>query len=148
MKTLIEITLFSPFVVKTPKREKSYEVKSATRRPPSRRRRPAPHHRHLKKHEQGQCRKQPTRQESASCRGRGRAGRQGRRGTLERLVPLAVNNLLVALHNLKALIHHIQTLFSAPACGKDIPEHLQDVGVGSRSGRTPSLRVVQSSTSH
>jgi hypothetical protein len=26
---------------------------------------------------------------------------------LEWLVPLAVNNLLVALHNLKALIHHI-----------------------------------------
>jgi hypothetical protein len=27
---------------------------------------------------------------------------------LERLVPLAVNNLLVAPHNLKALIHHIR----------------------------------------
>jgi hypothetical protein len=37
---------------------------------------------------------------------------------LERLIPLAVNNLLVALHNLKALIHHIQTLISALACGK------------------------------
>jgi hypothetical protein len=43
---------------------------------------------------------------------------------LERLIPLAVNNLLVALHNLKALIHHIQTLISAPACGKDTSEHL------------------------
>jgi hypothetical protein len=52
---------------------------------------------------------------------------------LEQLVPLAVNNLLVALHNLKALIHHIRTLISAPACGKDTPEHLQDAGVGSRS---------------
>jgi hypothetical protein len=45
-----------------------------------------------------------------------------------------VNNLLVALHNLKALIHHIQILISASACGKDIPEHLQDAGVGSKSG--------------
>jgi hypothetical protein len=45
-----------------------------------------------------------------------------------------VNNLLVVLHNLKALIHHIQTLFSAPACLKDTPKHLQDAGVGSRSG--------------
>jgi hypothetical protein len=45
---------------------------------------------------------------------------------LERLVPLAVNDLLVAPHNLKALI-------SAPACGKDTMELLQDVGVGSRS---------------
>jgi hypothetical protein len=53
---------------------------------------------------------------------------------LERLIPLAVNNLLVAPHNLKAMIHHIQTLISAPICGKDTPEHLQDAGVGSRSG--------------
>jgi hypothetical protein len=53
---------------------------------------------------------------------------------LERLIPLAVNNLLVALHNLKVLIHHIQTLISATACGKDTSEHLQDAGVGSRSG--------------
>jgi hypothetical protein len=52
---------------------------------------------------------------------------------LERLVPLAVNNLLVAPHNLKALIHHIQTLISASACGKDTLEHLQDARVGSRS---------------
>jgi hypothetical protein len=47
---------------------------------------------------------------------------------------MAVNNLLVALHNLKALIHHIQKLISASACGKDILEHVQDAGVGSRSG--------------
>jgi hypothetical protein len=53
---------------------------------------------------------------------------------LERLVPLAVKNLLVVPYNLKALIHHIQTLISAPACGKDTPKHLQDVGVRSRSG--------------
>jgi hypothetical protein len=52
---------------------------------------------------------------------------------LERLVPLAVNNLLVESHNLKALIHHIQMLISVPACGKDTPEHLQDARVGSKS---------------
>jgi hypothetical protein len=57
-------------------------VKSATRRPPSpHRRRLVPHHCRPKKHEQNQCQKQPTLQESASHRGRGRAGRQGRRGT-------------------------------------------------------------------
>jgi hypothetical protein len=54
---------------------------------------------------------------------------------LERLVLLVVNNLLVAPHNLKALIHHIQTLISVLACGKDTPEHLQDARVGSRSRR-------------
>jgi hypothetical protein len=53
---------------------------------------------------------------------------------LEWLVTLAMNNLLVVPYNLKALIHHVQTLISAPACDKDTPEHLQDVGVGSRSG--------------
>jgi hypothetical protein len=53
---------------------------------------------------------------------------------IERLIPLAMNNLLIAPHNLKTLIHHIQTLISATACGKDTLEHLQDVGVGSRSG--------------
>jgi hypothetical protein len=64
------------------KREKSYEVKTATRHPLSPHRRwPAPHRRRSKKHEQGQRRKQPTRQESASRRGRGWAGRQGHRGT-------------------------------------------------------------------
>jgi hypothetical protein len=57
-------------------------VKPATRRPPSlRRRRPVPHRCRPKKHKRGQCQKQPSRQESASCRGRGRAGRQGHRGT-------------------------------------------------------------------
>jgi hypothetical protein len=53
---------------------------------------------------------------------------------LEQLVPLAVNNILIVPHNLKALIHHIQKLISAPTCGKDTPKHLQDARVGSRSG--------------
>jgi uncharacterized membrane protein len=46
------------------------------------------------------------------------------RELLERLIPLAVNNLLIALHNLKALIYHIQTLIGAPACGKNTPENI------------------------
>jgi hypothetical protein len=63
---------------------------------------------------------------------------------LEWLISLAVNNLLVAPHNLKALIHHIQTLISAPACGKDTLEHLQDVRVGSRSrGGTTTVGCVR-----
>jgi hypothetical protein len=61
---------------------------------------------------------------------------------LEWFILLAVNNLLVAPHNLKALIHHIQMLISALACGKDTLEHLQDARDGSRSGGGPPLRVV------
>jgi hypothetical protein len=45
-----------------------------------------------------------------------------------------MNNLLVAPHNLKALIYHIQMLISAPTCGKDTSEHLQDARVWSRGG--------------
>jgi hypothetical protein len=119
-------------------------VKSATHRPLSPRRRwPTPHRRHPKKHDQGQCQKQPTRQESAS-----RSGQDGWEDRdvgelIERFILLDVNNLLLALHNLKALIHYIQTLISAPTCGKDTPEHLQDVGVGSRSRGAPPIRVVR-----
>jgi hypothetical protein len=52
----------------------------------------------------------------------------------ERLVPLAMNVLLIAPHNLKALIQHIHTLIRALTCGKDTSEHLQDAAVGTRSG--------------
>jgi hypothetical protein len=62
---------------------------------------------------------------------------------LERLIPLAVNNLLVTPHNLKTQIHHIQTLVSASACGKNTLEHLQDNKVDSMSGGAPPLRVVR-----
>jgi hypothetical protein len=66
------------------------------------------------------------------------------RELLERLILLAVNNLLVVPHNLKVLIDHIQTLISAPACGKDTLEHLQDAGVGSRSrGGTTTVGSVR-----
>jgi hypothetical protein len=69
------------------------------------------------------------------------------RELLERLIPLAVNNLLVAPHNLKAQIHHIQTLISASACGKDIPEHLQDARVGRRSrGGTTTMGSARGSS--
>jgi hypothetical protein len=57
-----------------------------------------------------------------------------------------MNNLLIAPHNLKALVHHIQTLISVPTCGKDTPEHLQDAGVGSRSkGGTTTAGSARSS---
>jgi hypothetical protein len=66
---------------------------------------------------------------------------------LEWLIPLAVNNLLIAPYNLKAMIHHIQTLINASAYGKDTSEHLQDAGVGSRSrgGTTTAGSVSRSS---
>jgi hypothetical protein len=68
------------------------------------------------------------------------------RELLERLVPLAVNNLLVVSHNLKVLIHHIQVLISVLACGKDTPEDLQDAGVGNRSrGGTTTAGSVRRS---
>jgi hypothetical protein len=43
---------------------------------------------------------------------------------LERLIPLAVNNLLVAPHNLHALLHDIQALICVPTHHKDASEHL------------------------
>jgi hypothetical protein len=52
----------------------------------------------------------------------------------ERHALLTINNLLVAPHNLKALIHHIHTLTRAPACGQNTSEILQDAEVGTRSG--------------
>jgi hypothetical protein len=54
---------------------RSEDAVPATRRPPS------PHRRHHQKHEQGQCRRQPTQQESVRRRGQGRAGRQEHRET-------------------------------------------------------------------
>jgi hypothetical protein len=48
----------------------------------------------------------------------------------ERLIPLTVDNLLVASNYLKALVYHIQALVCAMTHGKDTFEHLQDTGVG------------------
>jgi hypothetical protein len=41
----------------------------------------------------------------------------------KRLIPLTMNNLLVAVDNLHALLNEIQTLISAAAHGEDTSEH-------------------------
>jgi hypothetical protein len=43
---------------------------------------------------------------------------------LERLVPLAMNNLLVTSHNLQAMLHDTQALIHALRHRKDASEHL------------------------
>jgi hypothetical protein len=49
---------------------------------------------------------------------------------------------------MNVMIHHIQTLISAPSCGKDTPKHLQDVGVESRSrGGTTTTGSARRSSS-
>jgi hypothetical protein len=99
---IIKITLFSPFVAKTPSRANA----------------------------EGS-------QFGRSQRGVGvRDGREDRyvEKLLEGCILLAVNDLLIAPHNPKALIRHIYALIHALACGKDTLEHLQDAGVGTRSG--------------
>jgi hypothetical protein len=55
-----------------------------------------------------------------------------------------MNNLLVAPHNLKALIHHIHGLIRAPASGKNTLEHLQDARVGTRSGSSSGRTSTRS----
>jgi hypothetical protein len=52
----------------------------------------------------------------------------------KRLIPLTVDNLLVAPNDLNALLHHIHALICAVAHGKDTTEHLQNPGVGARGG--------------
>jgi hypothetical protein len=56
----------------------------------------------------------------------------------ERLIPLAVNDLLAAPHNLQALLHDIHALICALTHHKDASEHLQEavVGAGGRRGTT------------
>jgi hypothetical protein len=79
-----------------------------------------------------------------------RDGREGKdiKELLERLIPLAMNNLLAAPHNLKALMHRIQALISVLACGKDTLEYLQDAEIGSRSrGGTTTAGSVRRSSS-
>jgi hypothetical protein len=62
---------------------------------------------------------------------------------LEQLIPLALNDLLVTPHNLNALIHHIQTLISVPACGKDTPEHFKMPELVLGAEGAPPLQVVR-----
>jgi hypothetical protein len=109
----------------------------------------APHHHRHWKHEQGQCQRQPTRQESMRRRGRGRWEDRYIRKCQEGLIPLAVNDLLIAPHNLKALIQLIDALICALARDKDTSEHLQDARVGTRrgGGTTTVCSVGRSSSS-
>jgi hypothetical protein len=67
---------------------------------------------------------------------------------LERLIPLAVNNLLVVLHNLQSLLYDIQALIRVMTHRKDASEHLQKiiVGAGGRRGTTATGSVRRSSS--
>jgi hypothetical protein len=117
LKTLIKITLFSPFIVKTPKRKKSYEAKM-------------------------RCRLLVILRLLSIASLLLIVGE-----LLEWLIPLAVNNLLVASHNLRALLHDIQALIRASTHRKDASEHLQKaiVGVGGRRGTTVAGSARRSS---
>jgi hypothetical protein len=57
----------------------------------------------------------------------------------ERLIPLAMNDLLVVPQNLQALLHDIQPLIRAPTHCKDASEHLQKVTVGARGRRGTTI---------
>jgi hypothetical protein len=52
----------------------------------------------------------------------------------KRLIPLIVNDLLVAVDNQHALLYHIQTLIYEAAHVEDTLEHLQESGDGARGG--------------
>jgi hypothetical protein len=82
-------------------------------------------------------------------RGQGRWEDRYIRKCQEGLVPLAMNDLLIAPHNLKALIQLIHALICALARDKDTSEHLQDAGVGTRrgGGTTTVCSVGRSSSS-
>jgi hypothetical protein len=45
-----------------------------------------------------------------------------------------VNDVLVAVNNVEALLHHIHTLISVVAYSEDTSKHLQEPGVGAREG--------------
>jgi hypothetical protein len=64
----------------------------------------------------------------------------------KRLIPLAMNSLLVAVNNVHAALHHIQTLIYVAAHSKDTPKHLQEAGVG--AGRGGTTAVGSASRSH
>jgi hypothetical protein len=52
----------------------------------------------------------------------------------KRLIPLTMNDLLVAVNNMNVLLHHIHAQICAAAHGEDTSEHLQETGV-LRGGR-------------
>jgi hypothetical protein len=63
----------------------------------------------------------------------------------ERLISLAMNDFMVAPHNLHALLYDIQALIRALTHRKDASEHLQKavVGAGGRRG-TPAAGSARS----
>jgi hypothetical protein len=63
-----------------------------------------------------------------------------------RLIPLAVNNLLVVRWNVHAVLHHIHALICVMAHSKDTSEHLQEaeVGAGGGGGTTTAGSVRRS----
>jgi hypothetical protein len=69
-----------------------------------------------------------------SHRGQGRVGRQDVGELKEQLIPLTINSLLVASHNLKALLQHIQALICSPTHSKYVSEHLHNTSVGAGDG--------------
>jgi hypothetical protein len=52
----------------------------------------------------------------------------------KRLIPLTMNDLLVVVNNVKAVLHHILALICVTAHSKDTPKHLQEIGVGVGGG--------------
>jgi hypothetical protein len=63
------------------------------------------------------------------------------------LILLTVNDLLVAVNNLKALFQHIHALICAMAHGEDTLEHLQEARVGDGGGGD-TIAVGSASKSH
>jgi hypothetical protein len=150
-KILTEIILFSPFVIKTPKREKSCEAKMRCRLLVVL---------HLliiagllfivvvgnmsRVNAEGS---QLDRSQGGVVVEDGREDRDVGE-LLEWLIPLAVNNLLVTPHNLQLMLHDIQALIHALTHHKDAYEHLQKVivGAGGKRGTTAAGSARRSSS--
>jgi hypothetical protein len=63
----------------------------------------------------------------------------------ERLIPLIVNNLLVLVKNVYAVIHNIHALVGATARSKGTLEHLQEAGVRTGGGGTTTVDSMRRS---
>jgi hypothetical protein len=147
---MIRITIFSPFVVKTPKREKtqrrcmrhvnysssSISLSSLVASSSS-----------SSSSLGAQAGPMPKAAKSARHRGHQLEGRWAQHGTQEAAHPTDCDNLLVAPTNLKALLHHIHAPIRAMAHGEDTPEHLQEAGVGAR-GRGGTTTTGSTGRSH
>jgi hypothetical protein len=142
-KTLIEITFFSTFVVKTPKRKKSCKAKMRCRLLVVLR--PLIVASLLLIVVVGNLRRANAEGSQLSRSQRGVGVRDGQEDRdvgelLEWLIPLAVNNLLVAPHNLQVLLHDIEALIQAPTHHKDASEDLQKA-IFSAGGRRGTATV-------